>query len=245
MKAFKSIARILMWLVLGALLGAGGMALLLHLDPDNMKTTMKQGMDIVISNILIIQGIVAGIAILAGIVSIVIANRLLKHFKVTDEDDEKEEKIDGVLSTNMFVTSVYTILAFLLFGFSVDQSNPAIFTSIGIFLGSFLVIVALQMYCIKLIKVMYPTKKGDPSSMKFQKEWIESCDEAEQHLIYKSAYKTYMFMNSTYLFLYILVLFTKLLFETGNYPIILMSLIWLISTLHYMVTSNRLSKKKK
>lgn len=244
MKAFKSILRILMWLILGALLGAGGMALLLHLDPDHMKTVMNQGMDVVISNIIIIQGIAAGIAIFAGVVSIVIASKLLKQFKASDEDDEKEEKIDGVLSANMFVTSVYTILAFLLFGFSVDQSNPAIFTSIGIFLGSFLVIVALQMYCIKLIKVVYPTKKGDPSSMKFQKEWMESCDEAEQLLIYKSAFKTYSFMNGMYLFLYIVVLFTKLLFETGNYPIILMTLIWLMSTLHYMVTSNRLSKKK-
>ena len=49
----------------------------------------------------------------------------------------------------------------------------------------------------KCVQRVYPEKKGDPASRKFQKEWLESCDEAERAMIYQSAYKSYMTANKT------------------------------------------------
>ena len=50
----------------------------------------------------------------------------------------------------------------------------------------------------KAIQIAHPYMKGDPSDKNFQKKWLESCDEAEREMIYRSSYKTYMRLNNLF-----------------------------------------------
>ena len=49
-----------------------------------------------------------------------------------------------------------------------------------------------QIRYIKLVQRIYPDKKGDPTSINFQEQWLASCDEAEKEEIYEASYKTYL-----------------------------------------------------
>ncbi len=54
-------------------------------------------------------------------------------------------------------------------------------------------------------------RKGDPSSAKFQEQWLESCDEAEKEVIYQSAYKAYVTINRTIPLILIVVMVANLI----------------------------------
>ena len=43
-----------------------------------------------------------------------------------------------------------------------------------------------QIRYIKLVQRIYPDKKGDPTSINFQEQWLASCDEAEKEEILRS-----------------------------------------------------------
>lgn len=49
-----------------------------------------------------------------------------------------------------------------------------------------------QIRYVRVIQKIYPDKKGDPTSLKFPKQWLESCDEAEKECIYQASYKGYL-----------------------------------------------------
>lgn len=48
-----------------------------------------------------------------------------------------------------------------------------------------------QVRYVKVIQESHPEKQGDPSSRKFRQQWLDSCDEAEKEVIYRSAYTSY------------------------------------------------------
>ena len=54
------------------------------------------------------------------------------------------------------------------------------------------ILVCGRFVYIKLVQRIYPDKKGDPTSINFQEQWLASCDEAEKEEIYEASYKTYL-----------------------------------------------------
>ena len=48
-----------------------------------------------------------------------------------------------------------------------------------------------QVATVKQIQKKDPMKHGDAADLRFQKEWIRSCDEVEKRVIYEASYKAY------------------------------------------------------
>ena len=69
--------------------------------------------------------------------------------------------------------------------------------------------------------------------MKFQKKWIESCDEMEQQMIYKAAFHAYKVTN--YLCLTLWTGFTVLavVLKISLWPVTIVSAIWLTMAVSY------------
>ena len=63
-------------------------------------------------------------------------------------------------------------------------------------------------------------------STNFNKRWMDSCDEAERMIIYKASYSTFQVMKSMLPIMEAVALLGKLMFETGNFPIILICILW-------------------
>ena len=101
-----------------------------------------------------------------------------------------------------------------------------------------------QVRYVKLIQKMEPAKKGDPTSMKFQKQWLESCDEAEKMLIYQSSYRTYCFMSVLLPFLTVVTMLGHLFYNTGLLAIFVVGFLWIamVSSYCYFCTVSRKRK---
>lgn len=167
------------------------------------------------------------------------------------DSDAAFDQIDHNLIISMIVTSLIFILAFLFFGifaagldtlFSVDMPPSYFVITIGIFIIGAFVGIYLQTRLIKMTTVLYPNKNGDPLETKFTKDWLESCDEAEQFIIYRSAYDAYQITQKCLIGGWLVAVFGAMFFSTGLLPIILVTVIWGINTLTYSVQSMRLSK---
>ena len=63
----------------------------------------------------------------------------------------------------------------------------------------------LQYQIINYTKMLNPEKRGNVLETNFQKEWFESCDEAEKDLIGKAAYASYKALTIAFVCCYIVL----------------------------------------
>ena len=122
------------------------------------------------------------------------------------------------------------ILQFLLFGLAADGSNSGLLLSVVLFLGFCIVILFLEASLVRQIQKADPMKRGDIGSLRFNRDWLESCDEAERLGIYKASWKSFQVMNSLCPVIEAVALLGKIMFDTGNFPIILVTILWAVQT---------------
>ena len=101
-----------------------------------------------------------------------------------------------------------------------------------------------QVRYIKVIQAAYPEKQADPTSLKFQKLWLESCDEAEKEMIYQSAYKSYIRVGQCVPVLLLVTMLGQLFFNTGVMAILVVAVIWLVATVTYVRSCVKLRAEK-
>lgn len=93
-----------------------------------------------------------------------------------------------------------------------------------------------------LAKIMNPEKKASVYDMRFQKKWMESCDEAEKIIVGKCAFKAYSMTNSVCYVLEIVLVICALAFGMGFLPALVVCIIWLVNTSVYCRESMKYSK---
>lgn len=163
--------------------------------------------------------------------------------QVTAEDEEcdqleYEEERTGAFGTNLNVLSQVVSIFFLTFGYSMkyietDDHAYSFLVACVIFVASFIYIYFWQIRFVKLIQKTHPEKKGDPSSAKFQEQWLESCDEAEKECIYQASYKGYQTVMKWAPILTFVALILHMFFDTGILAIVMTSVIWLVTSVTY------------
>lgn len=169
------------------------------------------------------------------------------------EDDIMYSKINYNLSTGLIITYISQILSFCFFsaGILEMQRNQEVYrTEIyshicfwAGFFGILIVVLAFQQKIINLVKVICPEKKGSIFDSKFQREWIASCDEAEKLIIYESSYTSFKIVSKACIVLWIISILGIMFMDSGIYPTIVITVIWLCSTVSYCLKSMQLEKK--
>ena len=163
--------------------------------------------------------------------------------QITAEDEEcdqleYEEERTGAFGTNLNVLSQVVSIFFLTFGYSMkyieaDDHAYSFLVACVIFVVSYIYIYFWQIRFVKLLQKTHPEKKGDPSSAKFQEQWLESCDEAEKECIYQASYKGYLTVMKWAPILTFVALILHMFFDTGILAIVMPSVIWLITSVTY------------
>lgn len=161
----------------------------------------------------------------------------------TAEDEEcdrleYEEEKEGAFGMNVNVLSQILCILVLTFGYSMkyitaDGHAYRFLAACMIFVACFIYEYFWQIRYVKLLQKTHPEKKGEPSSLKFQEQWLESCDEAEKEIIYRSAYKAYMTVNRTVPVLLVGTMVANLYFDTGMFAVVVVSVIWLLTQFTY------------
>ncbi len=162
-------------------------------------------------------------------------------------DGENEAVIDQVendLSKGMLLTQINQIVSFFFFAVAcyIMPSTLLIFLPLVSFMLTLFLIMLFQKQAVDFLKTINPEKHGSVFDFNFQKKWVESCDEAQQLLIYKAAYKGYLAGLYTCLALWLICVLANIAFDVGLLPVACVTLIWLVITIVYHVESYRLQK---
>lgn len=177
------------------------------------------------------------------------AKRLLSSWD--GENEEISDMIDNKLSIVVWITSAALILSFFLIAalysggfaaFENENSTLSFVVGIAAFFGIMIEAVIIQQKCVDAAKKTNPEKTVSVYDTRFQKKWMDSCDEAEKILIGKCAFKAYSATNTVCSALAIVLAICALVFETGFLPSFVVCLIWIVNQSVYCKEAIKYSK---
>lgn len=172
--------------------------------------------------------LMAATAVIVPAVCIPIYRSAKKLLSARDgENEEISDTIDKRLSIVIWVTSAALILSYFLIAASYSnafesfksESNAVLFfVSIVGFAAIMLEAIIIQQKCVDAAKKTNPEKTASVYDAKFQKKWIDSCDEAEKIVIGKCAFKAYAATNMVCTVLSVVLAVCALVFGIGFLP---------------------------
>lgn len=179
------------------------------------------------------------IAILVPIISVPLYQKAKKLLSTwSGEDEEISDAVDEKLSIIIWFTSAALIISYFLIaasysgGFATfENENNTLSFIVGIvaFFCILVETVFIQQKCVDAAKKTNPEKTASVYDTKFQKKWMDSCDEAEKIMIGKCAYKAYAATNTVCAVLAIVLAICALIFDIGFLPSLVVCLIWIIN----------------
>ena len=186
----------------------------------------------------------------AGLIipELVLYHQAKTRFHAWDGEDENEiEGAEENLSWVLLLTVFHMVLAFFFFGLTrnleeLHRSGGGI--TLLAFIVSMVVLIVIQQKVVDLIRKMNPEKQGSVYDMKFQKKWVESCDENEQRQIGQAAFQSFKAVNVTCIVLWIILMVGSGVYPIGVLPSFLVLLIFGISQVSYVLASIRLARHK-
>lgn len=241
MKIKNSYIKLGLLMFLGFLTGIFGASIGRFLI-GKVRPGMSDFLNMILHNILWIQIAVATIFGGGAIFNYVMVKRLFINYH--DDDEQLIERIETKQNMALIFNSVNYILSFTLFGIAVDISNQWIIVSVIVFLLAVITSSFMDISVVNQVKKIDPMKKGDPANNNFEKEWIESCDEAEKLIIYQASYQSFKLMKYILLASIILTVLSKIGLGTGNFPIVLIGAVWLLQTISFSLYSTKNQKNK-
>lgn len=167
------------------------------------------------------------------------------------EDEDVSEEIDRKLSIVTWITSTALILGFFLIAasysggaamFDDEKMVPRFFMSIGAFVVIMLEALITQQKCVDTAKRTNPEKTASIYDTRFQKKWMDSCDEAEKVMIGKCAFQAYKATDIVCTVLAVVLAICALEFEIGFLPSAVVCLIWIVNQSVYCKEALRYSK---
>ena len=167
------------------------------------------------------------------------------------EDEDISDTIDRKLAAVIWLTSAALILSYFLIaasysgGFATfDSKDSTIIFFIGVaaFFGIMAEATIIQQKCVDTAKQTNPEKKASVYDMRFQKKWMEDCDEAEKIMIGKCAFKAYSATNMVCTVLAIVLAVCALVFDIGFLPSLTVCLVWIVNLSVYCKEAMRYSK---
>ncbi|MBQ8633725.1 MAG: DUF3169 family protein [Lachnospiraceae bacterium] len=186
------------------------------------------------------------------IVSIVLYKKSRKEYIAWDEEDEEvlerlETKISYVIwfsnlimfgSYFFFATGVWAADLVEIKG-ALKQDATGFWLSLGaVFLHmayALIVSCIIQQKAVNLTKEINPEKRGSIYDTKFQDKWLANCDEAERFAVYKCSFKTFKVMQLTGMVLWVICLIGQMIFGTGVFATIIVTLFMIIQISVYSV----------
>lgn len=160
---------------------------------DSLSGSMKAAGELF--GMYIAPWLMLSLAIIVPFISIPIYRKAKKLLNTWDgEDEEVCDIAEKKLSIIVWLTGAALIISYFLIAASYsggfvaldnEQNNIPFIISIAAFFAILIETVLIQQKCIDAAKKTNPEKTVSIYDMKFQKKWIDSCDEAEKLLIGK------------------------------------------------------------
>ena len=116
--------------------------------------------------------------------------------------------------------------------------------SLVLFLLSVAVAVVLQQKVVDLEKRINPEKQGSVYDLKFQKKWMDSCDESEQRQIGQACYKAFQAATQVCMWTWVALMILHFAFDTGLLPFVVVLVVLAVLQVTYALECIRLQNRK-
>lgn len=163
------------------------------------------------------------------------------------DEDETSASIENTLSWVLLLSAVQLILNFFFLAalciYSLDAGVWAL-AHIAVFLLSCGLVIFAQQKVVDLERRMNPEKHGSVYDTKFQKKWLESCDESERQQIGQACYRAYLVTTRVCIGLWLALVLLSMVLEMSILPVFVLVLIWGVMQVTYTLECIRLGKRK-
>lgn len=163
------------------------------------------------------------------------------------DEDETSESVDVLLSWTLLLSAVQLLLnLFFLAAFCVYylEGDVSALAHVGAFLFSCGLVIFAQQKTVDLERRMNPEKHGSVYDRKFQKKWLDSCDESERRQIGEASRRAYMATSRLCLGLWLVLVILSMIFEMSLLPVFVLLLVWGVMQVTYTLECIRLSKRQ-
>ncbi len=176
------------------------------------------------------------------------AKRLLADWD--GEDEAVSDRADAQLSLVVWVSGSFLIVSYILIAAVYSRGfdglggwRLATFgAAVAAFLAVFVEVIVFQKKAMDLSGRLYPEKNVSVFDSRFQKKWLDSCDEAEKIQIGRAAFKAYNATNSVCSVLAAVLAIGALVLGTGFLPAGTVCAVWLVNQTAYCREAMRLGK---
>ena len=246
----KALPKFILMVVVGA--AAGGVIgyLAVRYGLDGMAAPIKAAGAVFGSRVA--PWLLAAMAVLVPVTALPFYRKAKKLLADWDGEDEAvSDAVDEKLSAATWIVSAAIIISYFLIaaaysgGFAAfeDKKNAyLVLVSIGGFLAVLAECIIIQQKCVDAVKKTSPEKTASVYDMRFQKKWMESCDEAEKAMIGKCAFKAFSAASSACNALTLVFTLSALIFGTGFLPVLGVCIVWLVSQCVYCREGMKLSR---
>lgn len=191
-------------------------------------------------------------AVIVPVVCVLIYRTAKKLLSSWDgENEEISDAIDHKLSVVVWITTAALIVSDFLIAAAYSGSFEAFKSKDGIVmffvaLAAFFAImiegVIIQQKCVDAAKKTNPEKTASFFDLKFQKKWMDCCDEAEKIMVGKCAFKAFTATNAVCTVLSTVFALCALVFGISFLPSLAVCLIWLVNQSVYCREALKYSK---
>jgi len=180
------------------------------------------------------------------------AKKLATKWDGWNEDiiEEAEKRLGAAVDlTNIMTVCNFFFYSVMLFICEINESGiekrlPLIIFSLIFFEFNIVIMIILQKKLVDLTKKLNPEKEGNIFDTKFNKVWLESCDEGQKQLIFEAGYKAMKVTTYVCMAMWLFTLLAVLLFDTGILPSLCVFVIWLTLVLSYTIACRKHKNKK-
>ena len=242
----KTIFKMILMMGIGGVIGIISAFGLLKLSQSEFMIIISQFGNFFINNVLVFDIGLIICLFLPAVYQYVKAKRNYNHIIDISDDNADFYERAGERSFNlsMLINGVFLILNFMLFGMTFEKNRDGL--SLILFLSSVICASVLEIIAIRYIQKFDNRLKGEPTSFRFHKDFLESCDEAEKLKIYKCGYNAFQTSKNASPGLIIITMISNITLNTGTFPIFISCVIMLIQVTsynYYALKGNPNSKK--
>ena len=164
------------------------------------------------------------------------ANKMFQNWD--GEEEELPRKAEEKLSYGLLFSNMAFILdCFFLSACHMASTNQGMFLTIVLYCLGLVLEIVLQQKIVDLTRRMNPEKQGSVYDLKFQKKWMESCDEAERAKIGQASYKAFFVTTQVAAILWLVTVVSNFMMGTGLFATLPPLIIWATLQVVYTVTA--------
>lgn len=222
-------------------------------ETDTLAKAVDVVKDVVLQSFPVLFMIVAVLSIVIPTIAYIRCHKMYQKLQADRDNDELWDRLENALNGPMITSTLFSIAnvcLFLCFVYGavttkIDEryGKTVVLIGLAVFVISTFMEILIPHLVVKIEKELNPEKKGNVLDSKFREVWMDSCDEAQQMMVYKAAYKAFSNTNMVCIWLVVITFVCAMLFKTDILSMIVVCLVWFVNTLSYMLHAAKLERR--